>query len=85
MTPNRRTSSTSLVQSSMTCCGGSCGRGENATAQASGMLEPTQTSPLAVIIASIVPFRTRELKGWLAGLGQFTFVDRDVESAVIER
>jgi hypothetical protein len=42
-------------------------------------------SPLVVIIASIVPFRTREFEGWLAGLGQFTFVDRDVESAVIER
>ena len=72
--PNRRTSSTSFAQSSMTCCGGSCTR---VRMFAQGMLQhrgnPTQTSPLAVSMASIVPIEYVSPMGSLSVSNQKVF------------
>jgi hypothetical protein len=45
---------------------------------------PTQTSPLAVIMASIVPMKLCICKPE-ANRKVFTLIDRDIESAVLER
>ena len=55
---DRRTSSTSLVQLSMTYCGCSVGRYQERSRTGCYRIEVrTHTSPFAVIIASIVPIR----------------------------
>lgn len=52
-------------------------------------MEPTQTSPLAVIMASIVPIQICIYKpeGLCLELGKerFTLIDRNIESVVVER